>query len=570
MSEARDAAAKLTSESQDTAPDSKMGGTKEKPAFYFPTEEACEEYNVRRWMSDYATLDKRSKYNAGGSALNRLKDIAQTATGIETLFDDLSGTRTANRAFLSGPQFQFKPGNIIQDVAAKFTLGLYNGPESAWWVAKTNQGRTKNDLSVDGAIDVGTPSASDIFIKARAVNSIWLEAKNPAPFKVKTVEKEVNGQTVYVSEYDYGNGTSEDDLVKYRMNILPNWTHEDGLEFDHEHTWGKAEDFFTNIMKMATDIGAGALKMAERIKQFNPGDEGPTNNITIVKPDIADTYQSTNRVSFDIPFTLFTRTDFFRDIFGPIMLLNYLSFPKRKDPSKQVQKVLDDLVGGAKEALDKFAGNAKTDADKIQAEEALASVDEVNTSTADSALNFMNSILPGFRIFAADPPAYFNIRHSAGLFFFKNCIVTGFSYKYMGPWVNTTNLLPKSQEGKNRKPSPMPPKNSPSAEKTPFSSIAGAGQDVVGVGQNNFWEFWQTPQSVEDSTWSNAILTYPLTAQCNLKMKVLDPVFAEDWLLQLDNYKKLYAAGSELTPTQDQLRPRGDILSLNGSNPLFG
>jgi hypothetical protein len=550
MSEAGDAATHTTNNTPEAAPDSPTGDATKIRNMYLPTEEACEQYNMRRWLADYGALNEGEKQFASsgalGGAVDRLEGLARDVTG----FDEL---KSVHKAFLTGPQFQFAPGNIIQDVAAQYTLGFYNGPESAWWNSKIYQARTQNSFTADGPAPIKT---EELFVRARAVNSVWLEAKRPAPFTVKSVKKNINGQEAYVSEYDYGSGISDEDLIQWRLNILPNWDHQNGLEFNHEHTWGRSEDFFTHILKMATDIGAGAIRMAERIQQFS-NNEGPNPNISIVKPDIADTYQSTNRLTLEIPFTLFTKVDFYRDIFAPIMLLNYLSFPKRKDPTAQVQEVLKNTIAATKEATENLQGGTPTSDTEISSAEG----DKEDTSGADSAMNFMNSIIPGFRIFAADPPHYFNIRHSAGLFTFKNCVVSGFTYKYLGPWVNTTNVVPKSQAGEENAVGPGAPGDS-------FSSLGPT--DALKVRQKSFWEFWKTPNSINDSQWTRTILTYPLAAECVLKLRVLDPVFAEDWIVQLDNYRKTYEDGAKQTATQEQLSPSGDILSLDGSNPLFG
>ena len=498
--------------------------TEQAKTLFLPTLESCEDYRLRRFHTDYSALttaDGQVGANSGfgADALDRLGALTENAVGVDIPGFGPPGIED-QRVFLAGPQFKNKPQNILQDVASQYTLGIYNGPESAWWSSKSKQNQPLDENGDELAI-------------ARTTNSVWIHAKKNTPFKIKTIPKTVNGQEINVTEYDYGGGDSEESLTLWKMNVLPNWNQDDGLEFSHDHEWGKADDIFSQLLGTVGDIVAGGSRLMQGIRDAGNGLAGGANQPkSNIQTDVADTYQRTNRLEVTLPFTLFTRNHFYRDILAPIMLLNFLSFPKRRSVEDAASE-LNDLVSGIVNKLP----------DSLKPVDADGNVEPINA--IGSTEKFMNSVMPGFRIFALEPPSYFNIEHSAGLFKFKNCAVTNFSYKYMGPWINTTNH-PQDQDVSQNAGGPSSP-----------------GGSLLRSPKKDWWAFWKTDESILDATWTKAKLSYPIRADCSITFRMIDPIFADDWLDQLRNYQEAWATTSTGFDADTQKgKPGSDILNL--------
>ena len=504
--------------------------TKQANTMFLPTKESCEDYRLRRFHTDYDTLTAGDGVGANKgflrAALDRLGTLSENAIGVDIPGLGPPGIED-QRVFLAGPQFKNKPQNVIQDTASQFSLGIYNGPESAWWASKRGQNQPAND--------------EDELAIARTTNSVWVYAKKNTPYKIKIEKKTINNQEVNVTKYDYGGGQSEEDLIIWKMNILPNWNQDDGLEFSHDHEWGKSDDVFSQLLSTVGDIVAGSSRLIQGVRDAGNSLEGnPNEPRSNIQSDIADTYQRTNRLEVTIPFTLFTRNHFYRDILAPIMLLNFLSHPKRRK-LEEAAKELNNLVDGLVSRLP----------DDLQPRDAAGNVQPVNA--VGNAEKFMNSVLPGFRVFALDPPSYFNIEHSAGLFSFKNCAVTNFSYKYIGPWITTTNH-PQDQSVGTNSDGPVAGQNNNLTGSAPYRAP-----------KQDFWAFWRSDTSILDASWSKAKLTYPIRADCSVTFRMIDPVFADDWLNQLRNYQDAWNKTSSNFNFDDARgKPGSDILNLGG------
>ena len=495
---------------------------------FLPTREACEDYRLRRFHTDYDGLtnaDGQVGANQGflGDALDRLATLSENAIGVDIPGFGPPGIED-QRVFLAGPQFKNKPQNVLQDVAAQFTLGIYNGPTSAWWNSKRMQNQPA--------------SSEDELAQARTTNSVWVYAKKNTPYTLEIQEATVNGQKINTSRYNYGGQVTEQDLVVWKMNILPNWNQDEGLEFSHDHEWGKSDDIFTQLLSTVGDIIGGANRVVQGVRDAANGVTGgnnPNEPRSVIQPDIADTYQRTNRLEVTIPFTLFTRNHFYRDILAPIMILNFLSFPKRRkleEAAKELNELAESVIKGASE---------------LPGASSLGNINAENT--VGDAEKFLNSVIPGFRVFALEPPSYFNIEHSAGLFSFKNCAIINFSYKYRGPWVNTTNH-PQDQSVASNSEGPV---GDPTGS-VPFRAP-----------KKDFWQFWKTETNIGDESWTKAKLTYPIFADCQITFRSIDPLFADDFLNQLRNYQNAWNQESQ-NFNFDQARgtPGSDILNLGG------
>ncbi|MFO7778143.1 MAG: enoyl-CoA hydratase-related protein, partial [Nitriliruptoraceae bacterium] len=67
--------------------------------------------------------------------------------------------------------------------------------------------------------------------------------------------------------------------------------------------------------------------------------------------DVAEQYVSTEKQRITIPFSLFTKDDFVRDILTPLMVLTSLSYPKRvEDKDSEVGAGAEVIAGGVRSA----------------------------------------------------------------------------------------------------------------------------------------------------------------------------------------------------------------------------
>ena len=493
-----------------------------KPTLFFPTQGACEDYRMRRFHSDYDTLSGDGK-GVGASAgffkdaVNRLVSLGENAIGVDIPGLGPPGIED-QKIFLAGPQFKNKPGNILQEPVAQFSLGLYNGPQSSWWSAKRQQNQPAEE--------------KDNIAQARTTNSVWVTAKQNIPYKIKTEEKTVNKKKINVSVFDY-NGKQESDTL-WKMNILPNWDHEKSLDFSHTHEWGRSEDMFTKIAGAVGGLLSGASRFVQRIQSLNAGNN--PDALSQIKADIAETYQQTNRLELTIPFTLFTKNNFYRDIFYPIMIMNSLSFPRRNTLAEATKE----LVGLANGAIDMANKSGEVAGVNPQ-------IKPLNSNTAPQEVsNFLDNVMPGFRVFSSEPPSYFNIEHSAGLFKFDNCAIINFEYKYLGPWVTTTNL-PQGSDAEGVRDNE--------------GNFVGAARPQ----KKDFWKFWKTEKDILDISWNRVKLTFPLMAECMVTFKVLDPIFSDDWINQLSIYQEMFKAVSPDKNLSGVTKPPStDLLDLGG------
>jgi hypothetical protein len=439
---------------------------------YLPTKEACEGFKLRRWPSNYSKLKKSDQSGF-----------------FTTLFQSLVDTKApdSDPRFLSGPQFENKPANIGQQIGAQYSFGYYNGEKSKWFNSKNG---------AEGEKEAAGQPAND-----GLTNSVVLEVLSNSVPRIKH-QKAPNGQNGIITTTYEREGAP---LLLGNIHILPN-LNEEGIGFDHVHTYGKQDDIVTNILTSIAGLIGGAGDLLDAVSkgtQGLAGEKGRLGPKPITKIDIADTYQSTDKMSITLPFTLFTKNNFIRDVFGPIMLLNVISHPKRTNV-----RIFEDTIKIYKN-IKKVQNPGVTDAE-LDAQASNLDPEKVE--------NFLNSVIPGFRLFAGAPPSYVNVRHSAGLFYLKNCVITNFSYKYKGPWISTIDNA--SRDGQN---------STNSAK-----------------GHIPWWKFWLPKPDILDLEFAN-VNTYcwPSYAECSITLRSVDPVFADDWSsLLTDMLNTVYTADS--------------------------
>lgn len=297
---------------------------------------------------------------------------------------------------------------------------------------------------------------------------IVIEVLGNSPYTIKT--KTTNGITT--SEYTYGSG---DTTPVYRLSISP--TNPGGdpfeLEISHEHEWGTQSDIFSSILRSASQLVGNADDFIQKIKQIGnttSNGNGGFQQLPNRRFDLAETYSSTTKQHIVIPFTLFTpggtgfggQENFLRDILDPITLITSFSYPKRQ--SELGQGVTGQLAN-------------------------IVSKVNNNPNNNGNALDTINALNPGFRVFVAEPPSYVNVYHQGGLFSYKNCYIKKFTYKF----------------------------------KNFVDGAGGSIKDIVTDQDSGV-------AGILKSISANANLAYPVIAECTLEVATTEPLFSDDFI----------------------------------------
>lgn len=217
----------------------------------------------------------------------------------------------------------------------------------------------------------------------------------------------------------------------YTIRIIPpnpSW-----LEFNINHKWDENEGVVSKVLETIQETVDSVAGVVQTLK--NVGD--PKNPIAIKKilTDKQDQYISTDKISFNIPFILFTsgkatsgekEKDFvdrwLRDIFKPLVLLTTWTYPKRATEItlSDGTKVSQDSINPDPSAPDRLKDKSNS-----------------NKSVQEKLLE-ISSMYPGVRVAIMEPPSYIAIEHSAGFFRFDVCAIEKISYKFEGPWIRAS------------------------------------------------------------------------------------------------------------------------------------
>jgi len=262
------------------------------------------------------------------------------------------------------------------------------------------------------------------------------------------------------------------------LKIAPNW--QDSLNFSQSHTWGKPDD----IISQLTSQGSAAFQRLTRT--INTAQRGAGVSATEAFQDYIDRYQGTNRQKITIPFTLFTRNNFIRDIFLPIMYINYVSSPNTTTEGigESAEKSLMDFARAVADSS--FLPDLVTK----QAAAALK-------APKSELLNSVDAILKrvGVRFFHGQPPRKFRVSHSSKMFKMKAAVIESFSYNFKGPWV-----------------------------KKEYSGLVGTFGGTIGD------QIDRQFGDVYTKNFKFLDYTYPLQCECTLELRETEPWYANDWL----------------------------------------
>ena len=299
------------------------------------------------------------------------------------------------------------------------------------------------------------------------IDEVCLEFIGNAPTKVN--QRQENG--IVKTEIDQ-KPKKEPYLI---INVAPSDT--DWMSFSHDHEWesggGVLQQILTGLNEFV-QLGSDLMTSFTNIKNnINGSNDFAAGRIS--KPEFTSTYKASSPTEFTIPFVLFTPggeiQDFIRDIYYPIMMFNYLSYPKRLNISKEQFDA--DRKSNLKGAQ---GSNSQVKSGGDNAGDSTIPTDAVGLQ------NTINSVYPGFRYAILEPPSYVRVTHSSGLFRFPTCAITNFSYTYKGPWVNMNKDVVKMPE---------------------YSAFT------------------------KDSTFMQR--GFPCIAECKMTFRSVDPLYADDW-----------------------------------------
>jgi hypothetical protein len=263
----------------------------------------------------------------------------------------------------------------------------------------------------------------------------------------------------------------------FTMRIAPSTT--DWLKFNFSHEWSEGDGIMSRILDTISglvDAASGIVNTAQNVGA-GAGNNAPQPRRKVTL-DKQDTYQKTDKVSFKIPFILFSAggaapgenpiDNWVRDVYAPLLTITAWSHPKRVTGiTGSDGKPVEDSIGASVDA--KAAEQAKeNDTGGIEA----------------PALSFLSSY-PGMRVAISEPPSYVRVTHSSGFFQYNVCAITNFSYSFEGPWVKAYTLV---------------------------------NQDSITKQQKQLLD-----------------VTIPMVAKCELEIKVIEKMYADDWISMFEN-----------------------------------
>jgi hypothetical protein len=184
------------------------------------------------------------------------------------------------------------------------------------------------------------------------------------------------------------------------------------------NNWGGGDDILTQAVQGVAQIAANLSEIGRSVGQ------------AVKEPDFAGVpfsplrYKGSEHGTVTINFTLFTKNNYIRDIYYPLMFLKSLCYPKSMEWSDEaialLEKGIDQLTAIPKEMREKA---------KKFIEEVKLKV-KVKGSAAEMAAQFV-----GDRFKIIKPPPLLKVEHSSGLIFMNRAAITEFTYKAEGPWI---------------------------------------------------------------------------------------------------------------------------------------
>lgn len=308
------------------------------------------------------------------------------------------------------------------------------------------------------------------------------------------------------------------------IKIAPNW--QDNLSFNQSHTWGKPDDIFSTLGQQ----GISLLQRATRV--INTGTRAAGGGATEAFTDFIDRYQGSNKPKISIPFTLFTRNNFERDILFPLIMLNYMSYPYSNSRGNGIKDAANQSAEGLVNVMRTITGE-KSPIQFLFDQETKNQLTNVDT-VAQAFEDVANRV--GARFFLGAPPRKFTVNHTAGLFKLKAGVVESFTYNFKGPWV-----------------------------KKEYTGLAGIINSPITD---------QIDRQIGDAYSKNFSFppdnhTYPIQCECTLEIRDTEPWFAHDWI-DLMTQRLSFQRALEITVSQGVGGTIGQQIAAGAASSLPG
>jgi hypothetical protein len=199
------------------------------------------------------------------------------------------------------------------------------------------------------------------------------------------------------------------DLLAYDIRIVPNW--QDTMPpITISHDWGAGDDFITSAFNAASNILSNAQNMIRSVGS-------PATSI----PYVRDRYKSSKMSEITIPVLLFTKDNFPRDIFLPLMaLLSMSSAQSDESVIGAVNRCMLSISGLLEEKYKEFV----KEGGKIQtvAELFMAASDAIKASVGVESKTVL-------------PPPVFQITSTDKTINMARGVIQQVSYQFKGPYI---------------------------------------------------------------------------------------------------------------------------------------
>lgn len=198
-------------------------------------------------------------------------------------------------------------------------------------------------------------------------------------------------------------------MLAYDIRILPNW--QDSMPaITLSHDWGAGDDLVTNTLSSINNIVTNVQSMLRSTGS-------PVTSI----PYIRDRYKSSKMSEITIPILLFTKDNFQRDIFLPLMALLSIS-------SAQSDKKLLNAVG---ECMLSVSGILKNKLDQaLNSGGIIQTLAELAVVSADAARAAI-----GAESKTVLPPPPFKVTSTDGTINMSRGVIQQISYQFKGPYI---------------------------------------------------------------------------------------------------------------------------------------